>query len=142
MEDVVTALESIQEPVSLYEPVFHDDGDAIYVMDQVRDSKNTDENWLRDIAVAEAMKHLQHNVDNVKEITENGIKILKYMQQHETHKGSLFKASDIGEGLFMSGRSVAGCMRKLITDGFVEKLGQDPVIYAITEKGKNYIIEE
>ena len=57
-EDVVFALDAITEPVSLFEPVYHDGGEAIYVMDQVKDSKNTDENWLRDIAVAEAMKHL------------------------------------------------------------------------------------
>ena len=38
-EDVVLALDSIQEPISLFEPVFHDDGDAIYVMDQVKDTK-------------------------------------------------------------------------------------------------------
>ena len=57
-EDVVFALDAICDPVSLYEPVYHDGGEAIYVMDQVRDSKNTDENWLRDIAVKEAMKHL------------------------------------------------------------------------------------
>ena len=57
-EEVVFALDAITEPVSLFEPVYHDGGEAIYVMDQVRDSKNTDENWLRDIAVKEAMKHL------------------------------------------------------------------------------------
>ncbi len=57
-EDVVFALDAIAEPVSLFEPVYHDGGEAIYVMDQVRDAKNTDENWLRDIAVAEAMDHL------------------------------------------------------------------------------------
>lgn len=57
-EDVVFALDAIAEPVSLFEPVYHDGGEAIYVMDQVRDVKNTDENWLRDIAVAEAMEHL------------------------------------------------------------------------------------
>ncbi len=57
-EDIVFALDAIAEPVSLYEPVYHDGGEAIYVMDQVRDSKNTDENWLRNIAVSEAMKHL------------------------------------------------------------------------------------
>ncbi len=45
-EDVVLALDSIQEPVSLFEPVFHDDGDAVYVMDQVQDTKNTDERWI------------------------------------------------------------------------------------------------
>ena len=45
-EDVVMALESIQEPVSLFEPVFHDDGYAIYVMDQVQDTKHPDAKWI------------------------------------------------------------------------------------------------
>ncbi len=57
-EDVVLALESIQEPVSLYEPVFHDDGDAIYVMDQVQDTKNTDARWIENLSLSEAMKKL------------------------------------------------------------------------------------
>ena len=57
-EEVVTALESIQEPVSLYEPVFHDDGDAIYVMDQVSDSRNTDTRWIENISLSEAMDKL------------------------------------------------------------------------------------
>lgn len=57
-EDVVFALDAICEPVSLYEPIYHDGGEAIYVMDQVKDTKNTDENWIESIAVSEAMKHL------------------------------------------------------------------------------------
>ena len=57
-EDVVLALDAIQEPISLYEPVFHDDGDAIFVMDQVKDTKNTDEHWIENIALSEAMKKL------------------------------------------------------------------------------------
>ncbi len=57
-EDVVLALDSIQEPVSLYEPVFHDDGDAIFVMDQVQDTKNTDERWIENISLSEAMNKL------------------------------------------------------------------------------------
>ena len=57
-EDVVLALDSIQEPVSLFEPVFHDDGDAIYVMDQVRDLKNTDAKWIENLSLSEAMKKL------------------------------------------------------------------------------------
>jgi len=57
-EDVVMALESIQEPVSLFEPVFHDDGDAIYVMDQVQDTKNTDVRWIENLSLSEAMKKL------------------------------------------------------------------------------------
>lgn len=56
--DVVLALESIQEPISLFEPVFHDDGDAIYVMDQVSDTKNTDNMWVEHLSLSEAMKKL------------------------------------------------------------------------------------
>lgn len=57
-EDVVFALDAIQDPVSLYEPIYHDGGDAIYVMDQISDSKDTDENWLKNISIREAMKKL------------------------------------------------------------------------------------
>lgn len=57
-EEVVFALDAIVDPVSLYEPVYSDGGDAICVMDQVRDSKNTDENWLEHIALKEAMSQL------------------------------------------------------------------------------------
>ena len=49
-EDVVFAMDAIMDPVSLYEPVYSDGGDAICVMDQVKDSKNTDESWLEHIA--------------------------------------------------------------------------------------------
>ena len=57
-EEVVFALDAIQDPVSLFEPIYHDGGDAIYVMDQISDSKNQDENWLQNISVKEAMKKL------------------------------------------------------------------------------------
>lgn len=57
-EDVVFALDAIADPVSLFEPIYHDGGEAIYVMDQVKDTKNVDENWLENIALSEAMKHI------------------------------------------------------------------------------------
>ena len=57
-EDVVFALDAIVDPVSLYEPVYSDGGDTICVMDQVKDSKNTDESWLERIALKEAMNRL------------------------------------------------------------------------------------
>lgn len=66
--------------------------------------------------------------------TDNGKMVLKYMQEHP--EITMLKAKDIGEGLFISSRTVSGAMRKLVTDGFVEKVGQDPVIYSLTEKGK------
>lgn len=57
-EDVVLATTSIQDPVSLYEPIYSDGADAIFVMDQLGDTKNTDENWLEEIALKEALKKL------------------------------------------------------------------------------------
>ena len=57
-EDVVFAMDAIVDPVSLYEPVYSDGGDAICVMDQVSDTRNTDESWTDRIALKEAMKRL------------------------------------------------------------------------------------
>lgn len=73
--------------------------------------------------------------------TDNGKLILKYMQEHVTDM-PMGKAKDIGEGLFISSRAVSGAIRKLVTDGFVEKIGQDPVVYALTEKGKEIEIND
>lgn len=57
-EDIVFALDAIQDPISLFEPVYHDGGDAIYVMDQISDDKNQDENWVEHISLKEAMEKL------------------------------------------------------------------------------------
>lgn len=56
--DVVFALDAIQDPVSLFEPIYHDDGDEIYVMDQVKDDKYSDERWLSNIALESALSAL------------------------------------------------------------------------------------
>ena len=57
-EDVVFALEAIQDPISLFEPIYHDGADALYVMDQVSDDKNSDVTWLENISLKEALKSL------------------------------------------------------------------------------------
>ena len=57
-EDVVLALEAISEPVSLYEPIYNDSGDSLYVLDQIKDSSSDDELWIEDIALKEAIKQL------------------------------------------------------------------------------------
>ena len=72
--------------------------------------------------------------------TDNGKLIMKWMQDNTSDP--MLRAKDIAEGLFIGSRAVSGAMRKLVTDGFVEKVGQDPVIYSITEKGKNIKIED
>ena len=57
-EDVVFAMDAIVDPVSLYEPIYSDGGDAICVMDQVKDTDNTDENWIEQLALKEALSRL------------------------------------------------------------------------------------
>lgn len=57
-EDVVFVLDAIQDPISLFEPIYHDGGDAIFVMDQISDNKNHDENWIEDISIKQAMQKL------------------------------------------------------------------------------------
>ena len=64
-EEVVFALDAISDPVSLYEPVYDHDGDAICVMDQVRDARNTDESWLEHIALREAMDRLSQREQHI-----------------------------------------------------------------------------
>ena len=56
--EVVFAMDAICDPVSLYEPVYSDSGESVCVMDQIGDSRNTDEHWLEQIALSEAMSHL------------------------------------------------------------------------------------
>lgn len=95
----------------------------------------------------------QHMTENVKayldaltdkknekpEVTDSGKLILKYLQNTEP---GIYKAKDIAEGLYVSSRNVSGAIRKLVTDGFVEKVGESPVLYSLSEKGKNFIIED
>lgn len=57
-EEVIFALDAISDPVSLYDPVFQEGGDSVCVMDQVRDERSTDENWLEQIAMRQAMEEL------------------------------------------------------------------------------------
>ena len=57
-EDIVYALDAIQAPVSLYEPVYSDGGDTLYVMDQVSDKKSREENWIEELSLEAAMERL------------------------------------------------------------------------------------
>lgn len=69
--------------------------------------------------------------------TENGKKILQFMQENKEKHNNMFKAKEIGEGLFISSRGAGGALRKLVSDGYVEKMGEDPVVYTLTELGMN-----
>lgn len=64
-EEVAMALDAILDPVSLHEPVYHDGGDAIFVMDQIKDEKNKDETWLEHISLKEAVKKLNEREQHI-----------------------------------------------------------------------------
>jgi RNA polymerase sporulation-specific sigma factor len=57
-EEIVFAMDAIQDPVSLFEPIYHDGGDPIFVMDQIKDEKNQDQHWLEDITLRDALDKL------------------------------------------------------------------------------------
>ena len=64
-EEIVISLDAIQDPISLQEPVYNEGTENIYVMDQVKDSKNTDELWAENITILEAMKKLNPREKNI-----------------------------------------------------------------------------
>lgn len=67
-EDIIMALDAIQDPISLFEPVYHDGGDALFVMDQVSDTKNTDMSWIENIVLSEAIDKLSEREKHIIEL--------------------------------------------------------------------------
>lgn len=64
-EEVFFALDAIQDPVSLFEPIYHDSGDAIFVMDQISDNKNHDESWVENISIKQAIQRLNNREKHI-----------------------------------------------------------------------------
>lgn len=87
--------------------------------------------------------YLNDSKDNITEekpvLTDNGKLILACLQVHSEIE--TWKAKDLANVLDISSRTVSGSIRKLVNDGFVEKLENNPVIYAITNKGKEFKID-
>lgn len=85
----------------------------------------------------EEFKNQKETKSNGTAFTENGLKVLQFMQENHQKFDNLMNAKEIGEGLFISSRSVSGAIRKLVTDGYVTKSGNNPVVYSITDLGLN-----
>lgn len=64
-EEIIFALDAIQEPISLFEPIYHDGGDPIYVMDQISDDKHIDVSWLESVAIKEALRKLSEREKHI-----------------------------------------------------------------------------
>ena len=63
--DVVVAMEAIVDPVSLFDPVYNDDSDSLYIMDQIRDKKETDSGWIEEISIKQAVASLSEREKNI-----------------------------------------------------------------------------
>lgn len=85
----------------------------------------------------ETLKSEETTQKNKPLFTETGLEILEYLQ---SQTGKNYKAKDIADGMLISSRKVSGAMRKLVTDGYIERFGKNPVIYSLTEEGKNFNI--
>lgn len=96
----------------------------------------TKEEWKDAFDFFEELKN--NKLKTAKEMTENGAKLLSWMQENKEKMSNVFTSKEAAEGLFTSGRSIAGTMRKLVNDGYVKKTGKDPVQYSLTEAGENY----
>ena len=74
------------------------------------------------------------------QFTNNGKLILKFLQNNAQIE--TWKSKDIAEGIGISSRGVSASARKLVNDGYIDKVGQDPVFYILTEEGKSVIFED
>ena len=72
-------------------------------------------------------------------LTEQGRAILEWLDDKE-RRNNFYSAKDIGEGLFAASRVISGATRKLVTDGYLEKEGKNPVTYMITSSGHNILL--
>ena len=73
-------------------------------------------------------------------LTEKGSMLLEYLQMHQEIK--TWKAKDLALAMGLTSRGTSGGLRKLVNDGFCEKVADNPSIYTLTEKGKNFIINK
>lgn len=107
----------------------------------IRDSENDDLRGYEDaIEYFEMFKAIKET--EKPKFTENGKKVIQFMKDNQEKYSNMFKAKEIGEGLFISSKGASGALRKLVTDGYAEKMGSEPVIYSLTTLGKEVEITE
>lgn len=88
----------------------------------------------------EALQNGGSDKSNKSKFTDNGKLILTYLQNENSN--TPMKSKDIADQIGISSRSVAGAMKKLVSDGWIEAVGDSPKLYIITENGKNIKIED
>ena len=93
------------------------------------------------IAYFNAFKSTQDKKADKPQFTDNGKLILKAMIENNEERANMFSAKQIAEYAFITSRQVSGAIRKLVTDGYCEKVGQDPIIYSLTDLGKQIDVD-
>ena len=88
----------------------------------------------------DTLKSSQEKFTNRPEFTGNGLIVFEYMKNNPNIKS--MKAKDIADGIGLPSKRISGAMRKLVIDGYIEKFGQNPVIYTLSNKGKNFNLIE
>ena len=88
------------------------------------------------IAYFNAFKSTQDKKADKPQFTDNGKVTLKAMIETNEERANMFSAKQKAEYAFITSRQVSGAIRKLVTDGYCEKVGQDPIIYSLTDLGK------
>ena len=104
------------------------------IQDVVFDDPDWDDCGYTDVewnAALDFFEELKKKASETKPMTENGKKIYEWMQEHQAEMSNMFTSKEIAEALFVSGRSVAGAMRKLVNDGLVTKTGTNPIQYSL-----------
>lgn len=94
------------------------------------------------IEAQEFLEELKLKSLETPEFTEKGLKILMCMQDNKDKYMNVFSSKILGELLFASPRSISGAMKKIIAQGYVEKVGQNPVSYGLTPKGMEYKVDK
>ena len=77
-EDIVFALDAIQSPLSLYDPVYTDGGDTLYVMDQISDKKNREENWIEELSLNDALDEIHISQAQVSRLEKSALKSIRH----------------------------------------------------------------
>lgn len=106
------------------------------------DIKSIDQEYQKDAIEYFNMLKSSDLEDSKPKFTENGKKILQWMQENKDTFNNMFKAKDVGEGIQATSKTASGALRKLVTDGYVEKIGSDPVVYSLTSSGIEATFEE
>lgn len=112
--------------------------EILEVLNRLSDLTEEPVDSLLSAEAAEFFEDIKSGKEVVGSLTESGATILKWVQENYLKYNNILSSKIIGEALFLNSRSVSGSMRKLVSDGYISKSGNNPVMYSLTDKGKEF----